>query len=281
MKKILLLVITGIFVANNVYGWTEYKTNNKNQCWLEYHGWYKKNKYYFCGDQTRSCGGLVKVSSQKEYWYYHGQSAVINNKTYWCCHGKKTGGTDGAGRFVESAKWIKETKVETKQLENGTCTYLVTTDVCGDVTTGDCTTPDNCTNGRVLHGGQCVTPCNDGEVFENATSGTCVPCETTNRQGIVGDKCVKCNDAQFFDRQKGKCIEKSSMKSFDKLVMKQCYACPNKDVFAKCVEIFNMPAESRKSVSGYSSVMSQCLIKTDDTTGSSNTGTTKIKQQVI
>lgn len=260
MKKYLIIICVELLCINAYAGWDP-KGSGDMSCMVE-----KKDSkhYYFCGARSEDwCAGYKLKKQFMRTTVLHGNSFTSERNSslkYWCCGGTNT----NSGHFVKSNQWYKTNKVVTVTLDNGTCNYTQKINVCDEEESTPCTTPDNCTNGRVLHGGQCVTPCNDGEVFENATSGTCIPCETTNRQGIVGDKCIKCNDAQFFDRQKGKCIEKSALKSFDKLVMKQCYACPNKDVFAKCVEIFNMPAENRKSVSGYSGVMSQCLIKNDE-----------------
>lgn len=260
MKKYLVIICIGLLCPDAYAAWDP-KGSGDMSCMVE-----KKSgkRFYFCGARSKdSCAGYTMRKAHDRTTVLHGNSFTSKNNSdlkYWCC-----GGTNSeSGHFVKASQWYKTNKTVTVTLENGTCNYTQKINVCDEEESTPCTTPDKCTNGRVLHGGQCVTPCNDGEVFENTTSSTCITCETTNRQGIVGDKCIKCNDAQFFDRQNGKCIEKSSMKSFGKLVMKQCYACPNKDVFAQCVEIFNMPAENRKSVSGYSSVMSQCLIKTDE-----------------
>ncbi len=245
-----------LLITTNSYA--KFYSNGAKECYIDTSG---INTFWFCGNQSTSCAGKGMRKYMKRHWYYHGESFYKDGTTYWCCNGTQS----NSGRFVEGAAWEKS-EIVTKQLENGTCNYEKKTNVCGEVS-GDCTVPDQCNKGSIMRNNECVVLCSGAYAFENDVSNECIPCETTQYQGISSSGvCTRCDPGtQFFDKTSKKCIEKNSLETYSKTVMKKCFACPNTDVFKTCIKIFNLPENQQKNdIETYNNIIKECLIKTEN-----------------
>lgn len=207
--------------------------------------------YYWCGPRDSKCAGNKQKDHDKGFYLFHGDSFTFkydtsgrlittktDNNTYWCCEGTK----ETKGHFVAGAKWIVNEKTETVPVNGGTCNKLIRTNVCGETYEIECTTPDNCDAGYIMRNGECVKPCEDGQVWNGETSNTCVTCDVTLHQGPAANResCIKCDEfTEFFNRKTKKCISKTeNMLQYYKQAMRQCWRCP-RDLFYKCVKADN------------------------------------------
>ena len=254
MKKCLSIILFGMMATTANAGW---HINANDGCallpWLwPWHG--GTDDYYFCGAHKTVCDGDVAsdTESRNAVWKNHGEWATFDNTVYQCCDGKVTkkptaGGKSSAaegtpGRWVKGKDFYTKTETKTKTVAGGTCSYLVKTDICGNVhseedtcktakVSSDGTTSSNvsCPDGQYFRvsSKSCAKLCDSGWAYESANSNTCVECPETLTQGIVSDTgiskknvdvdpehkiCRKCNpSSQFFNSITRECVSKSSL----------------------------------------------------------------------
>ena len=210
------------------------------------------DEFWFCGKQDAECSGNRYDGTDTAHWLYNGDSFVHNNVKYFCC----AGSVSGKGYFAEANKW-QTTRTETKNLENGTCKYVVTKDACGNETRGDCDTPSTCATGYYIRNNECIRPCtDDGMAFESNTSNKCISCPTTSYSGIdnktnpTAPVCRKCDPVvSLWDAYEKKCVSKASLTALStteleygigsytqtkELVTEKCWTKYNKE-YSDCV----------------------------------------------
>lgn len=250
----ILITIAGM----NAYASWDPKSNDDASCMVE-----KKNgkRFYFCGKQQDKCAGYKMRKGHDRDMILHGKSFTSKNNSslkYWCCGGTPT----ESGHFVKGNSWWATETVETITLESGTCNYKKRVNICGEEESVPCTKPDKCNSGKILRNGECITPCDEDQAYQNPSSNTCVECATTNYQGIDKNNiCVKCDkDNEFFNRETKKCISKKEMKQYPHDVMKKCWAC-SPETFPECVDIFSQPESNRKKdLQKYKRIIGDCNI---------------------
>ena len=246
MKRYLLGILLALITLPSNAAWHIYPDDGCAILPWVFPAHWGNDDYYFCGAHKTSCNNdnasdnEVKKST---YWYEHGKPATLNNERYWCCGGKVTSepknknetakGTPG--KWVKGADWIVNTEPVTEDVGGGKCTYLVTTDICGNKDYSEKDTvckaqiKDNikCPDGQHYRAsnGTCATLCKTDYAFESKESNRCVECSETSTRGIVsasGDKtdinippmdriCKTCPAAtSIFDPETRECISKNS-----------------------------------------------------------------------
>ena len=226
--KIVLPIFCGIFIINQTFAGSFF-TNSAKECYADTSG---INSFWFCGAQSESCSGKKARKYNRKHWYYHGEYFEHDGIKYWCCNGSGS----GSGTFVESSAWSYQA-IRTKELTNGTCNYIVTINICGQVTGTPCTKPDKCNENTVLRNEECIFVCEGTSAFESYQSNTCVDCPTTNYQGINEDfVCTKCDpELYFFNKKTKKCEPKENFTQYPKSALKKCFMCPDNVYFEQCV----------------------------------------------
>ncbi len=202
--------------------------------------------YYFCGAHEPKCNNDWAENSEIEktvHYLENGEVAVLKGEKYWCCGGKVTKKptkkkdtvTGVKGSWVKGDSFYISRETKTKNISGGTCTYVETTDICGNVTSTEqeCKTQAaanvQCPDGQYFRtsSNSCAKLCDVGYAYESATSNRCVECEETAYQGIVSDTgvyingeavdpthavCRRCNTAaSIFDAATRTCIGKPQL----------------------------------------------------------------------
>lgn len=247
--NICVAVLIAVCCTSVAYG--DHRHGPRNECWRDTK--YKRNgfkwAYYYCGAQQAKCDGKKSKGHDKVFWQYHGDKFTFETdqrETYFCCGGTKS----AEGKYVRADKWIVDEKIEKVQVSGGTCNKKIQTDACGEVHVVECNEPDNCNAGTTMRNGQCVKPCEDGQVFNGPSSNTCITCDTTPYQGPSANKesCIKCDEGtEFFNRETKTCIKKSSLAVYAKQNFRECWRCPY-ELRAKCVEV--VTAANKQGLSG-------------------------------
>jgi len=246
MRKFLFAVILCFLPVMGFCKWTsdDFQIGHNQECFIDTYG---NDAYWFCGKQTESCNSIKAAKNDKKVDMRHGdvlnETRLHNGETdidkddiswlNWVC----CGGTDSAeGRFKAPS-----TSQRDKEVNGGTCKQTI--DQCGDVTQ-DCSEPTDCPEGtqeRIIKNNfteagvkHCAPVCPATQGYENETSNTCVPCETTLSQGVDGKGvCRKCDaSTQFFraptanDDGGCKSLEDASNK-YSTAQMQLCWKCAN------------------------------------------------------
>ena len=242
MKKYLVVLLLAMITTGANAGWHTYPDDG---CSIEV--WFLgRDHYHFCGAHETRCNGDWAETGELQnttHWYNNGQSATLDKTRYWCCGGQVTtstknlkkkdrvGGTPG--KWVAGTDWIVKSEPKTITVAGGTCTYVETTDICGNVSgkekcEGTSLTKDTvtCPSGQYYRAGSCATLCQSGYAYESTTSNRCVECPETSTQGIVSDEgstgnevpspehrvCRKCNaSTSLFDPKTKQCIAKTDV----------------------------------------------------------------------
>lgn len=250
MKKCLSIVLFGLMATTANAGW-----HYEDGCAIDVR-FLARDFYYFCGAHEARCNGdwaePTELKNGFVKWYDNGEAETFNGTHHWCCGGKvdrstlptarkgKASGTPG--KWVKGKDWFVKTETKTKTVAGGTCSYLVKTDICGNVhseedtcktakVSSDGTTSSNvsCPDGQYFRvsSKSCAKLCDSGWAYESAKSNTCVECPENLTQGIVSDTgvnkkntavdpehkiCLKCNPStQFFNSVTRECVTKSSL----------------------------------------------------------------------
>ena len=200
-----------------------------------------KDYYYFCGAHEAKCHGDwaedVELQNGFVTWDENGRKESLNGQDYWCCGGhvtskptKRKGSASGTpGRWVKAQEGedFSVTEVKEKVVGGGTCQYIETRDVCGNITSTESQCAEQARQNVVCSSGQyyrtstksCTTPCGTGQAYESADSNRCVECAETTTQGVIDvtapaedQICRKCNAAsELFNPVTRKCVLKSSV----------------------------------------------------------------------
>ena len=236
-----------------------------NACYVETH---KRNSFWFCGTQEAKCTGRTMGKNHNRQWQYHGESFSHDGKTYYCCNGTRT----EKGYYVEASEWETSETITVQLANGGTCTYVQTTNACGEISGEPCTTPTDCTAPYIKRNGVCIEPCgatDSNMAYENKTSNTCIECKTTESQGIDtidNEKiCVKCNSTtEVWDAKTKKCVSRAEMAQkyhqISSATMKRCWQCPNNETFKTCAIILSLPDTDQQKHPQYTTTMQDCKI---------------------
>ena len=258
MKKILLTLSAILICTNAMCDW---HMGDGGSCFVNTAG---RNNNYYCGNQSLGCAGKGDGKFRKSHWYYHGNNETLDGKKYWCCNG--TG--DATGVWTKGEEWYKDTGVRVVQVEGGTCNWDRKLNICGQDENPKCTEPDECYDGLVLRNKQCIPTCQGDTAFPDLLTNECIPCPTTEFQGIIqvpaeykknddGEttdkilhasypRCLQCNSATHFfeyfldeDADKkpfinGRCTPKTEYHQNSKDMMKSCFQCTTKINFKIC-----------------------------------------------
>lgn len=251
--KIRICIAALITICTTSGAYADHRHGPSNECWQDtkYSDINSNYKwaYYYCGTQDNKCDGKQSKGHDMVYWQYHGDSFKFKTspyETYFCC-----GGTpDAKGKYVQADAWIVATKTERMQVAGGTCNKQIKTDACGETHTVECTEPDSCNPGLILRNKACIAPCGDNQVYQSATSNTCIDCETTVYQGPSLDRnsCIKCDkDTEFFNRQTKRCVKKNGLAQYSNDALKKCWRCPknDKNIYKTCVSEMSKPESQR------------------------------------
>jgi len=282
MKRSLIFILFAIITTASHAGWHIY---DKEGCALESR-FLKKDSYYFCGAHEIRCNNDwaedVEIKNGYVKWFQNGEFQSLNNEIYWCCDGKITSSTANlkkkdkvsgtAGKWVKGENFYITRETKTKNISGGTCTYVETTDICGNVTTTEqeCKTQAaanvQCPDGQYFRtsSNSCAKLCDVGYAYESSTSNRCVECEETAYQGIVSDTgvyvngdavdpthavCRRCNTAtSIFDAATRTCVGKPQLTALsitdlqygknahsrNKSLSEQCWTM-SADEYKKCV----------------------------------------------
>ena len=268
MKKILLSVAVATLFAANAYA--DFLQDSANGCYVDTKG---TNTFWFCGKAPEKCSDKKVKGFHKKNYLYNGDYFDRNGTRYWCCGGSAT----AHGRFTTtstSTPW-STSETATKSTAAGTCTYVKTTNVCGDVT-GDCSVASDGSNAasestlsdaqscelqnKLWRNNVCVEYCVAPKAFASTSSNSCIDCETTNFQGISGDVCVKCDPgSQLFDKTSRRCVDKSYWPKYSRSAMETCYACTSNTLFQECVKLFS----NRTNTMPENEILTGCKINSD------------------
>jgi hypothetical protein len=219
--------------------------------------------FYFCGNQSSTCMGAKYNNNDKRTNHRYGDHFNAEGQNKYCCprEGKSAGDLHSESGVYVNSMAKKETI--TVQLATGTCDYQKITDVCGTVTSDvPCTKPSTCDAGYEMRNGTCSKMCEDGKVYQSATSNACVDCETSLHGGVnaAGDICIKCSEgSEFYSSATKSCVTKSSMATYSMDVMKKCGLCKDAD-FKKCIDLFKKTESEIKTDAAYNAIKTACLI---------------------
>lgn len=235
--KYLLVGLSGVFCfAGALYASTDFYTNSQHECYVDTPG---NDWYWFCGNQSKSCGGNAACCNNQINWLYHGEyfewTKHGGEGKYWCCNG--TG--EHSGQFVHGSSWITKTETVTETLPEGKCTWIRKTNICGQIDNPNdkCTeATGQCSQGFVSHNGKCVKSCEEGQAFESATSNSCVSCEPSPTQGVKQGICIKCAANQFYNINQQKCVDRSTMVQVSNGAHDDCWMCSTPGALYNCMK---------------------------------------------
>lgn len=262
MKKIITAI--SMILCTNVAFAVQDGFGDQKECYIETH---KRDSAWFCGKHNRKCKQEMK-NKHNVYPLVHGEKFSYGSVTAWCCDGTLT----ETGYFVEASKWETSETITVQLANGGTCTYVQTTNACGEISGEPCTEPTNCTAPYIKRNGVCIEPCGatDGNMaYESKTSNTCIECPTNASQGIgtiANEKiCVKCNSTtEVWDAKAKKCVSRAEMaKKYHQIssaTMKRCWQCPNNEAFKTCAIILSLPDADQKKHPQYTTTMKNCKI---------------------
>lgn len=243
MKKILYIVCCCLLSAPVLASY--WKMGSSGACIVHANASGAHDVFYYCGKQDKNCAGNNDASYDSRHWQEYGEGVDTGNSygKLWCCNGLYVRAKDGyEDKFIIK----EESKTISFQDQNGKCTYVVKTDVCGKVIDEPCKEPTPCEAGEIRREktGDCVKPCTDGYAFESETSNNCIKCDTTTFSGIVfqgnnGDNsfCRICDkNTKFFDKNSGECKEKDQFTKYSSERMAKCFMCSD-DNFKSCLDL--------------------------------------------
>ncbi len=204
--------------------------------------------YWFCGKQSESCHDNGAARRNVRNWLVHGQKFNWTKRggqgDYWCCNGS-LGDSGTQGRFYQGSSWITKTETVTEFIKDssgneiGKCTWRKKTNICGQVDNPNdkCKEAVPCTAGTVWHAKQCAKMCEEGYAYDSAESVNCVKCDTTIRQGIANNTCLRCDSDSFFDKGTSSCVSRSSKTQVSDKAHRDCWLCDTSDSLLACFKL--------------------------------------------
>ena len=139
--------------------------------------------------------------------------------------------------FTES---MTKTVVDTVNNTVGKCTWTQKINICGEIDNpeDECTTAvgaTECADGYVTHNAKCVEPCEDGYVFESATSSKCVKKEVNAHQGVIDGHRFVCPDNKFWDVKTLSCKDKTEWTMISNVAFDECWLCKSPVDLTECL----------------------------------------------
>ncbi len=244
MKKYFIIALCTLTVAIPDAFAAKWRMGSSERCFVDIDG---KNKFYYCGSQSKGCAGHLQLKKSIPYWYNHGGTINdgMSGKNWICCSNK-------------GSKWVlnpgSKTKIGTKTFDDGgTCNYTITIDGCGQENHSkkdtQCAKPTNCPQGQIQRNGKCIAPCPTDQGYESTASDVCIECPTTLKGGVYPEKtndaksgsCIKCNEsAELFDYKTGKCVAKADIETqYSNAAFQKCWECGTNEEFRICVEAYS------------------------------------------
>lgn len=274
MKKF-LFTISAILICTNAIG--GFRRGPSGRCYVDSKG--SEDEFWYCGDQSDGCDGVKDNKRDVREWQRHRDHFSRESNKYWCCN----------DYYYQGDKWLKIDEVQTIQLDVGTCNYHRKQNICGQEENPKCTEPDSCPPGTILRNKECVQACMGDTAFPSAISNECIPCETTNYQGIKQEPtvyakkpdgtydeskvimapyplCVQCvSSTHLFDPKSGECVEKDNFKQASKAIMASCFQCTTNKTFKHCVlykldKSHTIPSDSKEGIT-INDVKEDCRIQ--------------------
>ena len=286
MRKIFLPLLICALTANTAEAKIRWTTGKDTECFRSIDGSKQSTvQYYFCGHQTKSCGGLRWIVTHKTpQWMVEGDGKYVekDGAKWWCCDGTGDENDGDTGIFKSGDQW-STTEDVTIEVEGGTCTYQKTTNVCGKVESDNkCTVPDTCPRGKVLRNRKCVDTCLNSQGYESATSNKCVNCSGDDRGVDSTGVCVVCKNGQNWNGTKcegtvvatndgcksteyksplsEKCVSKSKNVQYSSDMMHECYGCSSDVRFKNCLNIYRAAPDANKLTSTQEGTLKACNV---------------------